>query len=332
MPAAVPGGARRRRAFDIVGVGANTLDHVCVLPHPLIGDRKVELRAYEQLPGGQVPTALVALQRWGMRTAYLGAFADDAGGELQRASLTDAGVDVTFSRPRRGAASQTSIILVDALTGERAIAWRRPAGLALRADELDPRPFEATRAVLLDADDAETALRAAALARAANALVMLDVDEPGPHTGELLALADVAIVPTGFAQRATGAAELGTALRRLVFCGPRLAVTTLGAGGALACRAGRLLHVPAVPAPVVDTTSAGDCFHAGCLYGLLQRWPLHRTLRFAAAAAALACTRLGGRPSVPELSAVLDLLQRGDAKPRRRWRLRASTLKGGAAR
>ena len=111
---------------------------------------------------------------------------------------------------RPGVGSHTSVILVDAVTGERRVHWQRPPELALRADELDRWLFAAGRALLLDADDVETALLAAAAAREAGALVMLDVDEPGPRTGELLRRSDVVIVSDGFPQRHTGVADART--------------------------------------------------------------------------------------------------------------------------
>lgn len=300
-------------AFDVVGFGFNTIDHVCVVTRPLVADGKARAQAYRQLPGGQVPTALVALQRWGLRTAYVGPISDDAGGALQRASLREAGVDLRGAVLRPGVGSHTSVILVDAVTGERTVHWQRPPELALRADELDPTLLAAGRALLLDADDVETALLAAAVAQDAGALVMLDVDEPGPRTAALLARTDAAIVTDGFPQRHTGLDDLGAALRRMCTEGPRLAVATLGAGGALACERGSLHAVAGLRVPVVDTTSAGDCFHAGALYGLLHGWSALRALRFATAAAALACTRLGGRSSVPSLDAVVELADRSDA-------------------
>jgi sugar/nucleoside kinase (ribokinase family) len=255
-----------------------------------------------------VPTALVALQRWGLRTAYVGPLGDDAGGALQRESLAQAGVDLRGARVRPGVGSHTSMILVDAVSGERAIHWQRPAELALGGDEVDCGLLASGRALLLDADDADTALLAADAARAAGALVVLDVDQPGPRTTALLALTDVAIVADGFPQRHTGSADLATALRRMAAEGPRLAVATLGAGGALACWDGRLTHVAARRVPVVDTTSAGDCFHAGALFGLLAGWPIERALAFASAAAALACTKLGGRTSIPARAEIEALL------------------------
>ena len=295
--------------FDVIGFGFNTLDHVCVVERPVVADGKARARTYLQLPGGQVPTALVALQSWLLKTAYVGPFGDDGGGELQRRSLEAARVDLGGTVLKRGVASHTSVILVDAVTGERSVLWQRPPELALRADEVNLDVIGSGRALLLDADDVDTALLAAERARASGMLVMLDVDEPGPRTAELLASRDVVIVGDRFPERYTGIADLPGALRRMSAGGPRLTVATLGAGGALGYADGRSYYVPAVRVPAVDTTSAGDCFHAGALYGLLAGWDVPRCLRFAAAAAALACTKIGGRPSVPDMASIERLLR-----------------------
>jgi sulfofructose kinase len=310
-PARPSGAALPRRRdvprFDVVGFGFNTHDHVCVLGHPPSTDSKQRLHGYAQMPGGQVPTALVALQRWGLRTAYVGPFGDDPGGHAQRLALAAEGIDLSACRERCGIASQTSIVLVDAVTGARTVLWTRPEALALRADELDGAVLAAGRALLLDADGIDTAIVAATSARRAGALVVLDVDEPRPRTDALLALTDVVIASERFARQHAGRDDLRTALRAVAARGPAVAVATLGAGGALACLDGKTIFVPAFRLPVVDTTSAGDLFHAGCLYGLLQGWATEDALRFASAAAALACGTLGGRTSVPALGAVLAL-------------------------
>jgi sugar/nucleoside kinase (ribokinase family) len=71
---------------------------------------------------------------------------------------------------------------------------------------------------------------------------------------------------------------------------------------------GEILYVKAFKTDVVDTTGAGDVFHAGFIYGLLQHWDIRKILLFANAAAALKCRELGGRKGIPTLEEVQSLL------------------------
>jgi sulfofructose kinase len=61
----------------------------------------------------------------------------------------------------------------------------------------------------------------------------------------------------------------------------------------------------------VDTTGAGDIFHAGFIYGLLQGWPLNRQLDFACAAAALNCMAVGARGGIQTVEAIEELMATG---------------------
>jgi len=292
---------------EVVGVGYATLDHVCVLEDSPAPGGKVRVREYFRQPGGQVPTALVALQRWGVGTAFLGAIGDDEGGRLQQSSLRSERVEI-LGRVCRGVASQRSFISIDAASGERTIQWFRDADLAIGVQGVDLSAVAEAKAVLLDGEEVELALEAARAARDAGARVMLDVDEPGPGTAELLGLTDTAIVSGDFAQRLTGENDLGAALRELCRRGPAVAVATVGARGAVVWRDGALSRRVGYPVDVVDTTSAGDVFHAGYLYGEVHGWAADETLAFATAAAGLTCRTLGGRSAIPSIAAVLALV------------------------
>jgi len=296
-------GARRPlpadRPFDVVGFGLSSIDHLCVVQrHPRL-DSKQPLVTYDVQPGGQVPTALVALQRWGLRTAYIGGFGDDAGGVLARTALASEGVDLSASVTRRNTRQQVSVILVDEVSGERSVLWERVDALVLHSIEVDRGTLGAGRVLLLDAVDMPAAIDAARHARGHGVLTVLDIDTPAPGIDELLRLTDVLIVAAEFPSRLTGVGDLRAALRAAAKHGPWFVGVTLGPGGALAFAAGRYHYVPAFRVPVVDSTGAGDVFHAGSVYGLLQGWSVPDTLRFAAAAAALKCERLGGRPGIP---------------------------------
>ena len=87
---------------------------------------------------------------------------------------------------------------------------------------------------------------------------------------------------------------------------------TLGAEGVLAGTAQGEIHSPALPVSVVDTTAAGDAFNGALAAALGSGDRLESALRFANAAAALACTRRGAQPSLPIRAEVDRLLQAGE--------------------
>jgi sulfofructose kinase len=74
-------------------------------------------------------------------------------------------------------------------------------------------------------------------------------------------------------------------------------------------------HLSAYRVPVADTTGAGDIFHAGFIYGLLQGWPLDRQLDFACAAAALNCTVVGARGGIESVEEIERLINAGTHYP-----------------
>jgi sulfofructose kinase len=298
-------------SFDAVGFGLNCIDHLCVVTrHPRL-DSKQPLVAYDVQPGGQVPTALVALQRWGLRTAYVGSFGDDLGGVLSRSSLAIAGVDLAATVVRPNTAQQVAVILVDETTGERSVLWQRVDALVLRAHEVPSAAVQRGRVLLMDAADLPAALVAARAAKAAGTLTVLDVDTPAAGIEELLQLTDILIVGADVLAHLTGRGDVRRALRAAAALGPWFVGVTLGPGGALALVCGEVHYVPAYRVPVVDSTGAGDIFHAGVIYGVLHGWPPSDTLRFAAAAAALKCEQLGGRPGIPTLERACRLAQVG---------------------
>lgn len=290
---------------DVVGLGYNTIDHLCVIARHVRLDSKQRMVQFDRQPGGQVPTALVALQRWGMRTRYIGSFGDDAGGDVAKASLVAEGIDVEATVVRPGLPNQESVILVDEVSGERSVLWQRPEGMGLRPDELSRRHFSDCRLLLTDGYDVDAATAAARWAVEAGARVMLDIDFPAPGVEHLLAATHLLIVSPDFLFRLTGRDDLRVALKESQRMGPAVCVATMGTGGALALEDGRFLYQPAYRVAVRDSTGAGDVFHAGYAYGVLHGWSTVDTLRFAAAAAALKCEKLGPRPGIPTVARAL---------------------------
>ena len=126
----------RQNKVDVVGLGLNATDTVLMVREfpPLGGKERVV--SLSRQAGGQMATALVACQRLGLSTRYIGKVGDDEAGRFQLESLRKEGVDVKYAETTRGAATQFGLIIVDQATGERTVFWDRDKRLAVTPEEL----------------------------------------------------------------------------------------------------------------------------------------------------------------------------------------------------
>ena len=295
---------------DLVGVGLNATDTVIPLANYPVRGSKVEFNAADVMPGGQVASTVVACQLWGMRTRYVGSLGDDSAATLHRKAFDHAGVETQIIAVEE-CASRQSLILVDD-GGERTVLWRRDERLDLRPSDLQKEWIVNARALHVDGYDTATATLAATWAREAGIPVIADLDELYPGVEGLIENIDYLIVSRDFPCRLMKEADLETALRGMQLrYGCRVTAATLGEGGVLAWDGEQFYYNPAYRVPVVDTTGAGDTFHAGFIYGLLQGWPLERQLDFACAAAALNCTAVGARGGIRTVETIEDLMATG---------------------
>src|ERR1044071_6417009 len=128
------------KAFDAVGFGLNAVDHLIVVPEYPAFDTKLRLIEHRQSAGGQTATAMVALRRLGLNTAYAGRFGSDPEGHFGLETLKADGVNVDFAEVVEGARNQIAFITIDARSGERTIVWDRDERLAYRREE-EPAEF-----------------------------------------------------------------------------------------------------------------------------------------------------------------------------------------------
>jgi sulfofructose kinase len=295
---------------DVVGVGLNATDTLIPVHQFPAAGSKVEFRSANVLPGGQVATAMVACQSWGLRTRYVGKIGDDLAATLHRSEFANHGVEAhLFTAP--GCPSQQAFILVDD-AGERTVLWKRDDRLALQPSDLCRDWILNARALHLDGHDTAAATTAATWAREAAIPVVADLDELYPGVDSLLPLIDYLITSRDIPGRISGESNLRKSLPAVrARYNARLTAATLGPEGVLAYDGTQFHYAPAFRVETVDTTGAGDIFHAAFIYGLLQNWPLPRQLEFACAAAALNCTGIGARGHIAPITEIERLIATG---------------------
>jgi len=296
--------------FDVIGVGASCIDHVCRLPmFPAAGGvlSKIRLTSESRTCGGQTATALASCQRLGLRAKYVGVVGEDEDGARICHELLARGIDTSDVARRQGIPTATATILIDD-TGERIVLWHRDPALAFDPERLPHEALSSARLVHLDDVDEPAAVEAARVAARAGVPVTCDLDHVTTRTDQFLALVSIPIFAQHVPQQLTGDANPERALRALRQRHPGLLVVTLGAGGAAALDGDTFHHAPAFGVSAVDTTGAGDVFRGGLIYATLQGWPVAESLRFANAAAAASCLTLGAMAGVPDLDAVMGML------------------------
>jgi sugar/nucleoside kinase (ribokinase family) len=303
-------------AWDVVGVGANSVDYVHLLPgypQPFGSFAKMKIERQEILCGGQMATAMCACARLGLRARYAGVTGTDENGRRVRLELKRRGIDLT-DLIIRDAQNQFAVILVDETNGDRIVLWDRDDRLAMRERDIPIDAIVAARVLHVDDVDQAAAIMAANVARAHQVPVTSDIDRLTDRTSELISAVSIPIFAEHLPKAVTGINDQEEALAAVRQPHHRLLCVTLGERGAMALDAQGIHHAPAFQVDAVDTTGAGDVFRAGFIYALLRDWPTDDILRFANAAAAVSCTRLGALGGIPALAEVEALVASGNVR------------------
>jgi sugar/nucleoside kinase (ribokinase family) len=296
------------KPFDVVGMGLNSVDFLCVVPEFPTLNSKMEMLQFSKQGGGQVATAIAVLSRWGVKAKYIGKVGGDELGQFSLHSIRQEGVDVSSVITEPNATNQFATIIVDRTSGERTILWNRDERLMYREGQLRREEICSGKLLHLDGHDIHAAIQSASWAKEEGIPTVVDLDKVEPFTPELIKKIDFVITSARFPTLFTGISERERALIEMQRHVPGFLCATLGREGAMALIDGEILYVKGFEINAVDTTGAGDVFHAAFIYGLLQNWEVREILRFANGAAALKCREVGGRRGISTLEEIHKFL------------------------
>lgn len=289
---------------DFTGIGENATDVVLRLKDFPARDGKTDTISRQVRLGGQVATAVVAVAFWGLRCRYVGAAGSDHNADLHQKDLRVRKIESHLIRIP-AAESRLSYILVEGGSGSRAVLAHRDPRVLLRRSRLKKDWFQRSRLVHVDGENPDASRLAASWAQEAGVPVMCDLDQFRDNLRFLLPQVDYPVLSLGVIEPIGGSNDPLVALPAIRAKFGSIAVTaTLGEQGALAWTGDRFWYAPAYRVSVVDTTGAGDLFHAGFAYGLLQGWDLQHILEFGCAAAGLNCQAHGARGGIQSVALI----------------------------
>jgi sulfofructose kinase len=309
-PAASVDLAVRAGNTRVICLGLSALDQIWRVQDFFSGDsQKIKSLEYTTAGGGMAATAAVAVARLGGHAAFWGRGGEDAAGREMRHMLAEQGVDVAQFRLFTNGQSSVSGIVVDA-RGERQIVNFR-GQFPEEADWLPLTELAAASAVLADPRWLAGAVALFKAARAKAIPTILDADvADAPVFETLLPLTDHAVFSEPALAGFVGSVD-DASLAGIAKFGCAVAAVTRGAKGVTWLEHDVICRQAAYAVNAIDTTGAGDVFHGAYALAIGAHLTSADAMSFAAAAAALKCTRPGGRAGIPSLEDCLAFQRNG---------------------
>jgi 5-dehydro-2-deoxygluconokinase len=318
--------------FDVLAIGRCGVDI-----YPLqIGIGLEHVETFGKFLGGSAANVAVAAARLGNRTALISGVGADPFGRFVRAELANLGVDNRYVTTHDEFPTPVTFCEIFPPDNFPLYFYRCPSApdMQIRPDELDTEAVRSARlywstATGLSEEPSRSTHFAAWQARDERSRedrasgrtphTVLDLDyrpmfweSPGAATAQVQRALQHVTVAVGNREEceiAVGERNPHKAADALLDLGVELAIVKQGPRGVL----GKTRHSSVTVAPndvdVVNGLGAGDGFGGSLCQGLLQAWPLEKTLRYANAAGAIVASRLEcstAMPTAAEVAAVAE--------------------------
>lgn len=298
--------------------------------------RSGESRTYEAVIGGSPLNVATALARLGRPVAFFGAISTDRFGRDVVDRLVREGVDTSLVRRTDRPAPLAFASLDDEGVAQYTFTLAGSADLSLSVDDLpaalpatiDCIHFGSVAAALEPSASAITTLverfgddRVVSFDPNVRAAIIPDRAAWLARFDTLLSRVDVLKASAEDVSWIFGTDDIEAVARAWSRIGPKLAVITAGAEGAVAAVRGEVMRMPAAPIACVDTIGAGDAFQGTLLdgiafHGLMSKSALAELdpallpalIRPAIAVAGRVCERRGA--DFPRGSEIAELLSK----------------------
>ena len=281
--------------IDVLCVGHACYDLVFSVNHHPLDDEKIVAENFFECGGGPAANAAVTVAKLGFTTAFAGYLGHDIYGEKHYQELLDWSVNTDLII-RGSSPTPLSTILVKP-NGNRALVNYKGDTQALRSNAIDFSSVTA-KVILFDGHEPHLSLELVHNLKQSGSFTVLDAGSMHEGTLSLMTEVDYLVCSEKFAVQFAG--DEITALERLGQLSNNV-VITLGERGLLWQKGEDRGNFPAFPVTAIDTTGAGDAFHGAFAAAIASGMDWENTLRFASAAGAICCTKIGARLGLPSL-------------------------------
>jgi len=262
-------------------------------------------------PGGKGANQAVAAAKLGAKVFFIAKIGDDIFGSQSLNNFEKEGVNTKYVLQTKDAPSGVALIMVDD-EGNNVIVVAPGANNKLTSEDVKEAESDIALSGALVAQlevPIETIEFAAGLANKANVPFILDPAPAQKLSEQLLKMVDVLTPNETETQILTGIEvkdpdSANAAAQKLLECGVKNVILTMGATGYLTASNEGTEFVEARKVTAVDSTAAGDAFTGSLAVGLAQGQSLSEAALFANNVAAVSVTKMGAQPSMPTVQEV----------------------------
>lgn len=281
---------------QVVGIGSTVYDTLMVVDGFPQEDTKMQGVETKVQGGGPCATALVAAQKLGVSTAYMGTIGDDPFGTFMMDDLKKWNVNTDYVKVVPDTVSFHAVVVLNQQTASRTCVWNKGTVAAPTAEDLNEDVIKNAKVLHLDGHMLDAAIYAAKKCKEWGVKVSHDAGGTYPNIEKLMEYVDWLIPSEEFALKMTGAATAEEAAQKLYDTyHPELVVLTQGVKGGILLDEKGMRHYDSYKVEVKDSNGCGDTFHGAFVAGKIHGLSNDDACKYASAAAAIKCTRLGAR-------------------------------------
>jgi ribokinase len=304
------------RLSGVLVAGAINTDLVAQMKRAPEAGETITGSAFSIHPGGKGANQAVSVVRSGVPVSILGAIGRDDFGAGRLDDLRAEGIGTGSVSVVDDAPSGVAMIFVEE-GGENRIAYVPGATLLVTPEDGERALTDVAPRLLLATNELphETLAPLFALASRRSIPVVFNAT-PDPETAlPLVELVDILIVNEGEARALAGLADqTGSAtpeqmIQELQRLGPDGVVITLGSQGVIGRHGANGFRHRSPRVQVVDSTGAGDTFCGAMVARLMDGAELSEAAHYGVHAGALAVTKMGAQPSIPDGDAIRRFME-----------------------
>ncbi len=260
--------------------------------------------------GGPIPTAIVTMARLGKRSGLLAPVGDDLFGKFVVKELKKEKVDTSYIIEKKYKRTAIASGWYERGSGRRTIVL--DLSIDIKPADIKLEKLPKVKMVHLDGRYLPACIKLARWAKRQKALVVFDIGSVRNDVTKILPLVDHLIISEDFALPYTEKRTVKNAIEQLRKICKGTIVITSGIKGSLGFsdKTG-FVYQKAFRIKTIDTTGAGDVYHGAYMVGLLNGDDLQNRMKIGAAAAAIKCTKPGGRIGIPNMKQLQSFLKKG---------------------